>query len=253
MGGPFDCNVVLGKLKSPPPGGILDAPRLLSEMDRYQIEESLVYHAIAKRNSPARGNALAAKAAAVSPRLHACWMLLPPGTPELPPLDELWHEMERANVRAVRLAPDAGNHLYSLAPVVCGELFEWLAAHRLPLFLELNTITWNDVDAIFARYPELRLVLVDISYRIGRDLYPRLKAYPNLFIETSGVEQHCGVQEICELFGPERLLYGSRMPYFCAGASRHLIDKAGISEDAKQMILGDNLRSLLARSRGDTA
>jgi len=94
----------------------------------------------------------------------------------------------------------------------------------------------------------LRLVLLNVSYRINRDLYPRLKAYRHLYVETSGLEQHCGIQDVCERFGPERMLFGSRMPFFCAGASRHAIDCADISEDAKTAIGGGNLRRLLAEA-----
>jgi hypothetical protein len=111
----FDCNVALGKIKTPMPGGVLDAPRLLSEMDRYGIREALFYHALAKRNAPMRGNALAAEAAQGCDRLHCCWLLLPPGTDETPPLETLPAAMRQAGVRAVRMAPDANTHMFSLA------------------------------------------------------------------------------------------------------------------------------------------
>ncbi|HOV74021.1 MAG TPA: amidohydrolase family protein [Candidatus Hydrogenedentes bacterium] len=244
----FDCNVTLGKVKPPMPGGVLDAPKLLAEMDRYGIAESLVYHAMARRNSPARGNALAAEACTASERLHPCWMLLPPHTDELPPLDRLAEDMRAANVRAVRMAPEAGAHQYSLAPVVCGELFAWIERHRYLLLIEQSSITWENVDAILQRHPDLRLVMLNVTYRINRDLYPRLKAYRHLYVETSGLEQHCGIQDVCERFGPGRLIFGSRMPFFCAGASRHAIDAAGIPADAKTAIGGGNLRRLLSET-----
>ena len=247
----FDCNVVVGKIKKPMPGGVLDAPRLMAEMDRYGIRETLFHHALAKRNDPMRGNVLASEAAAQSERLHPCWILLPPGTGEIPPLGELGEAMRKAGARAARIAPDAGNHAYSLAEIVCGELFDWLARRRIPLFVELGPVSWESVDSIIERHPELRLVLTDVSYRINRDLYPRFKAYPHLFVETSGLEQHCGIQDVCERFGPERLLFGSRLPLMCPGAAKHAIESAGISEEAKALIAGGNLRRLLQDVRYD--
>ena len=241
----FDCNVTLGKIKTPMPGGVLDADRLLAEMDRYGVHEALFYHVFAKRNAPARGNAMAVKAAARSDRLHPCWVLLPPATRELPPLETLEGQMKHAGVRAVRIAPDAGNHMFSLAKVVCGVLFTWLARLRIPLFVELGPVPWQDVDTLLDTYPGLRLVLTDVTYRVNRELYPRLIAYPELFVETSGLEQHCGIQDLCERFGPERMLFGSRMPWLCAGAAKHAIETAGISDEAKRLIAGDNLRRLL--------
>ena len=53
---------------------------------------------------------------------------------------------------------------------------------------------------------------------------------------------------ICERFGPERLLFGSRLPLLCPGAARHAIERAGISEQAKELIAGGNLRRLLAEA-----
>ncbi len=244
----FDCNVAIGKVKTPMPGGIVDAPRLLAEMDRYGIREALVYHVLAKRNAPMRGNRLAADAAQQSGRLHPCWLLLPPATGETPPLDALPDAMRAADVRAVRIAPDAGTHSWSLAKVVCGTLMQWLAERRIPLFVELGALTWDQVDSLMEGYPGLRLVLFDVTYRISRDLYPRLEAYPDLHLETSGLQQHCGIQDICERFGASRLLFGSRLPYLCPGAARHAVENAGISEAEKALIAGGNLRRLLAEA-----
>lgn len=241
----FDCNVALGKPKIPMPGGVLDATGLLAEMDRCGIREALVYHLFAKRNAPVRGNLLTDEAVSISNRLHPCWVLLPPGTDEMPPLETLTEQMRAANVRAVRIAPDAGTHMFSLARVVCGEMFDWLARTRIPVFVEQNSILWGDVDMLMESYAGLRLVLADVSYRINRDLYPRLRAYNDLYVETSGLEQHCGIQDLCERFGSERILFGSRLPLMCAGAAKHAIEHAEISSEAKHAIAGENLRSLL--------
>lgn len=227
------------------PGGSLDADRLLAEMDRYGIEETLVHHALSLRNSPVRGNELLIKDCSKSPRLHPCWILLPSATREFPDWDTLLDQMRQADVRAVRIAPGADYHLYSLSTVVCGDFFRWLEVHRLPLFATLGPVSWADVDSIMEGYPELRFVLLEFGYRVNRELYPRLKAYKNLYLETSGLEQHCGILEITEQFGAERMLFGSRLPYFCAGAAIHAIEKSGISREEQRLIAGDNLRRLL--------
>lgn len=245
----FDCNVGLGKPRVPMPGGVLDTPKLLAEMDRYGIGEALVYHFFAKRHAPGRGNALVSEAAAGSDRLHPCWVLLPPGTGEMPPLGTLAEQMRAGGVRAVRIAPEAAAHKYSLARVVCGELFDWLAEARIPVFVEQGAIPWGDVDRLMEGYPGLRLVLVDVMYRINRDLYPRLRAYEGLYVETSGFQQHCGIQDVCERFGPGRLLFGSRLPLLCGGAAKHAVEHAGISEEAKQPVAGGNLRRLFGAVR----
>jgi len=245
----FDSNVTLGKMKTPAPGGILDAAKLLAEMDRYGLSEALVCHALARRHDPVSGNALAAEAAAPSERLHACWYVLPTGTDEMPPLDTLAAQMQEADVRAVRIAPANDAHMFSLAEVVCGDLFAWIERARLPLFIEQPSVAWADLDAMMERHPEIRLVLTDVSYRINRDLYPRLKAYSHLYVETSGFQQQCGIEDVCGRFGAGRLVFGSRLPTLCAGAAMHAVEHAAIDEDAKAAVGGDNLRSMIAEVR----
>jgi predicted TIM-barrel fold metal-dependent hydrolase len=242
----FDCNAILGQVPKPSPGGILDAEGLLSEMDRYGIREALVYHAFARRNAPERGNRLTSEAASRSPRLHPCWMVLPTGTGEMPAFDDLARMMLQDGVRAVRMAPDAAGHMFSLTRAVCGDLFEWLEAHRLPVLLEQTAVAWRDVDEILERYPELPVVLIDVTYRINRDLYPRLAAYPGLGVEISYLQQHRGIEDICERFGPERLFFGTKIPLLCPGSARHMVETAPIPDEAKAAIAGGNLRGLLA-------
>lgn len=242
----FDCNVVIGKVHKPGPGGVLEADSLLAEMDRFGIQEALVYHAFARRNAPVRGNKLASEAAATSPRLHPCWMVLPTGTGEMPPLEALEGELRRDGVRAVRMAPDVNGHMFSLARVVCGDLFDWLGRNRVPVLVEQTAVPWADIDGVMERHPDLPVVLVDVTYRINRDLYPRLKAYPNLYVEISYMQQHRAVEDVCERFGPERLLFGSKIPVLCPSSPRHMIETAPIPEEAKAAIAGGNLRRLLA-------
>ena len=245
----FDCNVTIGKIPKPTPGGVLDAAKLLAEMDRYGIEEALLCHAFARRYTPGPGNALAVEAAAQSDRLHACWYVLPPATGETLPLTELAEAMCKAGVRAVRIAPNAEAHGFTLAKVVCGDLFDWLARMRVPLFVEQTALPWRDLDEIMEGYPDLRLVLTNVGYRIDRDLYPRLAAYPGLHVETSGLEQHCGIEELCNRFGYDRLLFGSRLPLMCAGAAIHAVEKAAISTEARRALAGESLRRLLGEVR----
>ncbi len=73
----FDCNVTLGKVHAPMPSGVLDAAKLVAEMDRYGVHEALCCHALARRHFPPSGNALASEPAAQSERLHACRLVLP--------------------------------------------------------------------------------------------------------------------------------------------------------------------------------
>ena len=124
-------------------------------------------------------------------------------------------------------------------------MFRWLEAHKIPLFIEQVPLSWTDLDWMAGAFPGMPIVLLDVTYRINRDLYPRLNAYPNLHVEISYLQQHRGIEDVCERFGPSRLLFGSKIPYLCPGSARHMVEKANVSAETKAAVAGDTLRSLM--------
>jgi hypothetical protein len=233
--GLFDVNAHLG------PSGVhgelaLDSAGLLEEMDRFYIREALVSHWTAEEYDAAAGNAALARD--LVPRLTPAWAALP---------DEASiAELDAHGPAAVRLTPAVPQHNFSTASWCAGPLFEYLQANRVLTLIPRPDIDWSPVAALLADFPELPVVLLDTGYRADRYLFPLLRRFPTLHFDSATYLGHRQIEAYVEQFGPDRMLFGSRLPLYTPGSSIAVLATARISDDARQAIAGGNLRRLLA-------
>ncbi len=242
----FDANCMLGRLIRPEPGFPLSVEALLAVMDDFEIAEALVYHSLSKEYHPAEGNALLMDEIAEAGRLHPAWVVMPSHTAELPDEEELIGQMLLRNVRAARVFPHPDSHNVPLKPWAADRLLRALQGERIPLFVDREELDWDTVQRLCADYPALPLVLTSVGYREDRFLYPLWEQFDNLYIDLSMYCGHGAVEEVVRRFGAERLLFGTRLPYFTPGSAIAMLSYAGISRSDKRLIAGDNLRGLLA-------
>lgn len=244
----FDVNCRIGPDELALAGAPLDAASLERVLDAAGIGEALVYASVAQMYSPAEGNGQLAHLIDGSPRLHACWVLLPESTRELP--DGVAKLMLGAGVRAARVFP--ARHRFSLAKWCCGPLLDDLAHAQIPLLIDYEVSHWSDravnypeVEAVCSAHPTLPVVLCRVGVADDRYLYPLMQQLPNLYVDTSYYEVEGGIEEICDRFGARRLLFGTGLPVFAAGGPVCQLCYARISDAEKQLIAGGNLRALL--------
>lgn len=255
----FDANVTIGKLAVPVLGSWLSPETLLQEMDRLHIAEALVAHAWAREIEPSVGNAeLPAATAAGGGRLHGLWMVNPRHARVSPPEDEAITELLVAGCRAAIVHPnptlvimDESIHArhFILHSATTGRLFEALAAHRLPVVIDMAQLRWDEVYDTCAAYPDLPLVLLNVHYTHKRSLFAGLEVYRNLHFEISGWHVHEGIEELVREFGPAQVLFGSRLPAYAAAPAMAMVLYADVPFEAKAAIAGGNLRRLLGGVR----
>lgn len=246
----FDSNCMLGRIIAPKPGFPLSVKELLKVMDDFDIAEALVYHAMSKEYHPADGNQVLLESLdeiAQADRLHAQWVVMPSHTAEFPDERELVERMVARGIRAARVFPHPESHNFSLSHWVSGKLLQELESRRVPLFLDQEQIGWDTVHDLCGRYPKLPLVLTNVGYRVNRLLYPLLEKFQNLYVELSSYCGHRAIEAIVERFGAQKLLFGTRLPYFTPGAAVGMLRYAEISDSDRKRIGGDNLRKLLGR------
>jgi predicted TIM-barrel fold metal-dependent hydrolase len=248
----WDCNARLGRSAANPSCAPTTAEALLEVMDEYGIEHSLVHHALAKENSAELGNGLLDRAVTHHPRLHACWVVLPPATGELPPPAELVATMRAARVQAVRLCPN--NAVFVPAPWALGALLEPLERCRVPVFLDFDTrqiledrTDWRAVYELGHAYPGLPIIVVAPGLKENRITYPLLEALPNIHFELSTAWQHRRIQDITERWGARRLLFGTNLPIYEPGGIIASLTYADVSAADRLAIAGGNLRQMLAQ------
>ncbi len=241
----FDANCMLGRIIAPKPEFPLSVDALVATMDDFEIGEALVYHASSKEFHPADGNRLLLEEIASCRRLHAMWVVMPSHTGEFPGGPGLVDEMLARGVRAARVFPHPDLHNFSLRAWCSGELLAWLERRRVPLFVDQEQLDWDTVHELCAGHPALPVVLTNVNYRVDRYLYALWEKFANLHVEISSYCGHRQIEAAVERFGADRLLFGTRLPYFTPGSAVAMLSYAAIGDGDRKRIAGDNLRRLL--------
>ncbi len=238
----MDVNVRLGRCATAPPLA-LESDALLAEMDRFGIESAVVSHWMAQEYDAEQGNEALARARHA--RFVPAWVALPERASLL--------ALEGRKPRAVRLYCGTVHHNFSSALWSCGELCEHLQQHSVLTLISREDIEWNSVAELLQNFPQLPLVVLDIGYRADRYLFPLLHHFSNLYFDSSTYLAHRQLESYVDRFGPERVLFGSRLPLYTPAAALGVLAGARISGEAKLAIAGGNLRRLLRIPEGTRA
>lgn len=235
----FDVNVRVG------PAGVsrelsLDAAALLKEMDDYFIRAAVTVHWTAEIYDPVLGNRVLEEC--LDSRLIPAWVALP----EREYIDEL----AKRRPQAVRLAPRAGEPgNYPLTAWGAGDLLDYLQMHSVVTLIAREAIEWQTLFSLLADFPRLVLVLLDVGYRADRFLFPLLRRFPNLYIDSATYLAHRQLESFVERIGADRILFGTRLPLFTPASSLGVLGSARIPDSDRLAIAGGNLRRLLAQAQ----
>ncbi len=241
----FDCNCSIGRIGYPHLLDIPDVSGLRREMKTAGIEEALVYHVLARDGHPPLGNTLLLEEIKGQAGLYPVWVLLPHHTGEMPPPERLLEEMKSKGVRAARVYPGRLHHSFTLAEWSSGELLTALETARLPLILDIEIVTWEEVHSLLQKYPQLPIVLANFTYRHNRFLYPLWERFDSLYIEISRFMGGGAIEDAVRRFGSRRILFGTNMPHYTGTAAVARLTYADISWDDKKAIAADNLDRIL--------
>jgi hypothetical protein len=234
----FDVNLRLGS------SGIhgelaLNADGLLREMDRFFIRRGLVSHWECEEYDVVLGNEALARE--IAPRMIPAWGVLP-GAPFL----EL---LAARKPVAVRLTPARQQSNFSLARWCVGDLLDYLQQLEVVSLIASADIGWDDVVALLENFPRLPLVVLETGYRADRYLFPLLKRFPTLHFDSSTYLAHRQLEAFVESHGPDRILFGTRLPLYTPAASLGVLASSRISDAERLAIAGGNLRRLLGASQ----
>ena len=246
----FDINCMLGPTNTDREPSFRTPEALLAEMDRVGIAEALVYASQARMAHPADGNAAVVEAVREHPRLHPCFVVMPPGTGEQPEPEALVAQMRVEGVRAVRMFPE--EHNFPLLERSLRPLLAALADARVPLLLDVGRtgwsqikLDWRELFAIAEAHPALPLVLLREGGSTARVLFGVWEEFPNLYLETSYIQESRIVEEIAERFGHGLLLFGTGMPAYDPGGPLGLLQGAQVTPEQRADIAGNSARRLL--------
>jgi predicted TIM-barrel fold metal-dependent hydrolase len=230
-----------------------DCAGLLMRMDRLGIGKAVVCHTWAWQYDPVAGNRqlmadLTALPSASRDRLLPCWAVVPPATGEQGTAEELGAALNAAGVRVVRLFPR--DHNYRLGSHDAARLIAMLAARRILTLIDLDQTSWEEIDRVAERAPDVRLVVCRVGYRGLRRMAGVLARRPNCAIDLSYFGSHEGVEWLVERFGAERLLFGTAGPLADGGGAVTRLMLSRISDEDRNAIGAGNAERLLDVERG---
>ena len=242
----FDADCCIG---SGPGIGIRPGvERLLSEMDRSGVDRALVRHGNFKLLGAEAGNRELAEMLARdgSGRLYGVWCILPEQCPELPRGDEFFAAMKRHRIRALTLYPD--DHLFVPCRLSIGRVMDAAAERRIPVLFEAAHNDWSKIYAFVREFPRNRIVIYECWGKWGHDrqLRPLLENCENVFYSIGGYQVPEGIRDLVELYGAERILYGSGFPRYNHGTGMLQLKHGGMTDGDVARIAGKNLEKMLA-------
>lgn len=254
----FDCDVMLGAAVVPPAAPITDSRALLEEMDRYGIGNALVFHYAASFGPEAavRMNELTLAATLGSRRLAACAALQTAPAEIGERLETQVSRLGAAGFRAARIVPGEGPtatpiglRLYELE-----RTFGELERRRMPLLIPVEHLPGNDpvltygfdaIDALCVAFPKLPIVLLRPRYAAQTAVIALMRRHASLYISTTLLTLFRQVESFAAMCGPERVLFGSHLPYRDPSVSCGNIEYGKFSDKDRELIAGGNLRRLL--------
>ena len=242
----FDADCAVG---SGPAIGIRpDVKRLLADMDRFGVDRALVRHGNFKMLGAEAGNRELAEMLATddSGRLRGVWSILPDQCPELPQGDAFFSAMKQNRICALTLYPD--DHLFVPCRWAIGRIMDAAAERRIPVLFEAAHNDWSKIYDFVREFPRNRIVIQEYWGKWGHDrqLRPLLENCENVFYSIGGYQVPDGLRDLVELYGAQRILYGSGYPRYNQGTGMLQLKQGGMTDEAVAAIAGKNLEKMLA-------
>lgn len=246
----LDCNCFVGTPIHRHIWSPVDAGTLVREMDKADIERSLVWHIAQFDLHPSVGNDLLLRD--IEPlrnRLVPCLAIPCPHTGEMGDMDEWFGRALSSGVRAMRICQPRGSYL--VRPEVVGGIVQKLLHHQIPLMYSIERGgNWIELYDLLKAFPDLRIIISDVGvWPADRMFRPLMDLYPNVHVEISEYFVPGGLEANVQRYGAGRLLYGSGFPACYHGALMLLVAHAKISQADKAAIAGGNLQRLIDEVR----
>ena len=136
--------------------------------------------------------------------------LLPPGYP-----DEYYtrDEMVRLSTEEkalFRVCP--GQDASPFTPWMFDWMLDVLVETKTPLLVSLQELDLRDAAAVKTAYPDLRLVITNTTQWMNRQYIRFAQHFPEVYFDTSNIIEYYGIENIVNLLGAQRILFGTYMP-----------------------------------------
>jgi predicted TIM-barrel fold metal-dependent hydrolase len=111
------------------------------------------------------------------------------------------------------------------------------------------TLPWS-IEELAVAHPDVRVILGHMGH--GNVVYINASIdvaarNPNVYLETSGMPMHTKIKEAVDRIGPERVLYGSDVPFHHPAVEILRVQVSGLEPEHLEQVLRTNARALFLR------
>jgi len=218
--------------------------------NRLGIEKSVLYHVDARSLNPLVGNKKLIELCKHNQSIEPCFVLSPHYKYAIG-----WENTEQLllenNVRFIRLFPKENG--YTLASNHTWEMMQIAEKLKLNVMLDYASIYSDNgedpnFDTLCRTFSRVPIILTDVHHLRNMMWYEYLEKHSNVYVEMSINNNWLTYEETVRLFGSERLLWGSNMPFNHPGPSITMLAYAELSDEDKANISHRNLQRLIGRN-----
>lgn len=121
------------------------------------------------------------------------------------------------------------------------KVFSFCQKVEMPIIVDWDTIeNKNSFFELLLEYSNLKIVITNVNWSFRRYLFSYMKENKNINIGMNGFVYQNMVEDFCQRFGSERLLFATGYPLYDVGSVKAMVEYADISEMEKNNIAYKN-------------
>jgi len=104
--------------------------------------------------------------------------------------------------------PDASPFL----PWMYQWMFDILEESSIPLLVSLQELDLKELAQTLQEYPNLIIIITNTTQWLNRQYIQIAKKFKNVYIDTSNIIEYYGIENITNILGADKLLFGTNTP-----------------------------------------
>ena len=207
-------------------------------------DNNIVSRAIYNLDKAANANAVTLKYAAQSDgKEYPVIRLMPPVYPEETYTKDEMIKLIDNDKALFRIHPS--NYAAPLHTWVYDWMLDVLTESKTPLLVSLQELNLNDAAAVKEKYPDLRMIITNTDQWLNRQYVGFCQYYKNVYFDTCNTIEYYGIENMVELIGADKFLFGTYMPEKEPYDKTFQILFCELSQEEKEMIAHGNFERLV--------
>lgn len=214
------------------------------EVARVCEDNNIVSRAIYNLDKAADANAVTLKYAAQSGgKEYPVIRLMPPVYPEETYTKDEMIKLIDNDKALFRIHPS--NYAAPLHTWVYDWMLDVLTESKTPLLVSLQELNLNDAAAVKEKYPDLRMIITNTDQWLNRQYVGFCQRFPDVYFDTCNTIEYYGIENMVELIGADKFLFGTYMPEKEPYDKTFQILFCELSQEQKEMIAHGNFERLV--------